>query len=149
MFEAMLRRLAAPAPDPLTEMDARLALAALLVGVARADDDYAGVEIARIEAVLAHRYGLSAPEATALRRQAEILESEAADLVRFTRALKEAVPLGEREALLQAMWSVALADSQRHDAEDSQMRLIARLLGLNDRASAEARQRASRAADGE
>ncbi len=144
MFESLLRRLAAPAPDPLTEMDARLALAALLVGVARADDDYAGVEIARIEAVLAHRYGLSAAEVTALRTQAEILESEAADLVRFTRALKEAVPLNEREALLQAMWSVALVDSQRHDEEDRQMRLIANLLGLNDRASAEARQRAAR-----
>lgn len=145
MFESFLRRLTAPAPAPLPDPEARLALGALLVRLARADGDYAPSEKARIDAVLARRHGLSPEGAAALRAEAEVLEREAPDTVRFTRALKDAVPLAEREALLEAMWSVALADTQRDDAEDQLMRLVSNLLGLSDRASAEARQRAARA----
>ena len=41
MFQDFLSRLIQPAPDPLNDGDARLALTALLVRVARADGDYA------------------------------------------------------------------------------------------------------------
>ncbi|MFN3825235.1 MAG: TerB family tellurite resistance protein [Pseudorhodobacter sp.] len=141
MFEAFLRRLVAPAPAALPDPEARLALGALLVRLARADGDYAPSEKTRIDAILACRHGLTPEEAARLRAEAEVLESEAPDTVRFTRALKEAVPLEDRESLLEAMWSVALADRQRDDEEDRLMRLVANLLGLSDRASAEARQR--------
>lgn len=143
MFAELLRRLAGPAaPDPLGADDARLALAALLVRLARADGDYADVEIARIDAILARRYGLSPFEATALRAEAEHLEAQAPDTVRFTRALKEAVPHDDRLGVLTAMWAVVLADGSRDDLEDSSMRVIANLLGINDRDSALARQAA-------
>ena len=144
MFESFLRRLVAPAPSPLPDPEARLALAALLVRLARADGDYAPSEKARIDAILSRRHGLTPEAAAVLRAEAEALEGEAPDTVRFTRALKDAVPLADREALLEAMWSVALADTQRDDEEDRLMRLVANLLGLSDRASAEARQRAAR-----
>ncbi|MFV0491892.1 MAG: TerB family tellurite resistance protein [Pseudorhodobacter sp.] len=145
MFDALLRRLAGPAPSPLPETEARLALAALLVRLARADGDYAPLEIARIDAVLAHRYALSSEAAGNLRAEAETLEAKAPDTVRFTRALKEAVPLEARAGLLEAMWSVVLTDDHRDDNEDQIMRLVSSLLGLSDRDSAEARQRATRA----
>jgi uncharacterized tellurite resistance protein B-like protein len=45
-----------------------------------------------------------------LRAEAEALEAEAPDTVRFTRALKEAVALEDRADLMVALWSVALAD---------------------------------------
>lgn len=145
MFQALLRRLAAPAASPLPETEARLALAALLVRLARADDDYAQAEIARIETVLARRYDLPPEAARDLRTRAEALEATAPDTVRFTRALKEAVPLEARAGLLEAMWSVVLADRHRDENEDQVMRLVSSLLGLSDRDSAEARQRATRA----
>jgi uncharacterized tellurite resistance protein B-like protein len=88
-------------------------------------------------------YALSPFAAAALRQQAETLESEAPDTVRFTRALKDAVPLDERRALIEALWSVALADGARGDEEDQVIRLTASLLGLTDRESAEARQSAA------
>lgn len=142
MFSDFLRRLTAPAPAPLSDDDARLALAALLVRLARADGDYAAVEIHRIDAILATRYGLSPFETTALRAEAERIEAEAPDTVRFTRALKDAVPHDDRFALLVAMWAVVLADGSRDALEDSYMREIANLLGINDRDSARARQTA-------
>ncbi|MCA8882529.1 MAG: TerB family tellurite resistance protein [Rhodobacteraceae bacterium] len=141
MFGTLLQGLLAPDPAPLTDSDARLALAALLVRVARSDGDYASEEIARIDRILAARYGLSPFEATALRRQAEALEAEAPDTVRFTRAIKDAVPYDDRVAVIEALWDVVLADGTRDDEEDSLLRMVASFLGINDRDSNLARQR--------
>lgn len=140
MFDALLRRLSAP-KAPLPAPEARLALAALLVRLARADGRYATEEVARIDRVLAAREGLSPFAAARLRAEAEGLEADAPDTVRFTRALKETVTLEERAALVEALWSVALADGAREAEEEQLIRLVASLLGLSDRDSALARQR--------
>lgn len=144
MFDTLLRRLLSPGPAPLPAPEAHLALAALLVRVARADGHYAPAEQARIDRVLTRLYAQSPFAAAQLRAEAEQLETEAPDTVRFTRALKGAVPLEDRAGLVQGLWSVALADGGRADEEDQLLRLIANLLGLTDRESAEARQRAER-----
>ena len=144
MFETLLRRLQAPAPPRLPEPDARLALAALLVRIARTDGRYSAEEVARIDRVLSQRYGLGPFEAAKLRTEAETLETEAPDTVRFTRALKAATALEDRAELMVAMWSVVLADGLRDDEEDRLMRLISHLLGLTDVQSAQARHRAAK-----
>lgn len=140
----LLRRLLAPAPERLPEPDARLALATLLVRVARTDGLYAVEEVERIDRVLAHRYRLDPFDAAHLRSEAETVEMEAPDTVRFTRALKEATALEDRADLMTALWSVALADGLREAHEDRLMRLVANLLGLTDVDSALARQKAER-----
>ena len=141
MFADLLRRLAIPGPARLPDPDARLALAALLVRIARSDGSYAGAEVARIDRVLGSRYRLSDAEVQTLRHQAETLETEAPDTVRFTRAIKDAVPYEDREAVIEALWQVALADGHRDQDEDAMLRLVANLLGVSDQASAMARQR--------
>jgi uncharacterized tellurite resistance protein B-like protein len=98
--------------------------------------------------VLGLRLGLAPAAAAALRAEAEAAEAHAPDTVRFTRVLKEAVPYDDRAALIEALWSVALADGERAADEDRLMRMIAPLLGVSDRDSALARQRAARAAGG-
>ena len=128
----ILRRLMAPDPARLPEPDAQLALAALLVRVARSDGLYAAEEVERIDRVLALRHGLDPFAAARLRADAEALEQEAPDTVRFTRALKDAVALEDRAELMVALWSVALADGLREEHEDRLMRLVANLLGLTD-----------------
>jgi uncharacterized tellurite resistance protein B-like protein len=145
MFDKLLKALLAPAPAQLADNDARTALAALLVRVARTDNMYAAEEVERIEAILMQRYGLSPFEAMDLRAQGEALEAQAPDTIRFTRALKDAVPLDDRAALVQALWSVALVDGSRDAGEDQMLRLIANLLGLTDVDSGLARQRAQAA----
>ncbi len=145
MFGEFLKRLTAPSPTPLPDTDARLALAALLVRVARADHHYDGAEIARINQILAARYGLSDEDTEALRTEAEALETEAPDTVRFTRAIKDAVPYEDRLGVVEALWSVALADGGRADEENALLRLTANLLGITDQDSARARHKAARA----
>ena len=134
----------APAPEVLPKPDARLALAALLVRVAKTDGLYAVEEVERIDRVLAHRNHFGPFEATKLRTEAEEIEAAAPDTVRFTQALKAATALEDRAELMEALWSVALADGQRDALEDRLMRMVATLLGLTDVESAKARQRAER-----
>ena len=141
MFESLLRRLLSPSPGILKAPDARLALAALLVRIARTDGAYDEAEVGRIDAVLRARFGLGPFEAAALRGQAEVLETEAPDTVRFTRAIKEHVPYEERIGVVEALWEVVMADGRRDAEEDGLMRLVAPMLGVEDADSALARQR--------
>ena len=144
MFADFLRRLTAPDPEPLPDTDARLALTALLVRIARSDHDYAAAEIAQIDKIISARYSLSASDAATLRAEAETLESEAPDTVRFTRAIKDVVDYENRRAVVEAMWQVVLADGGRADAENALMRLTASLLGVSDMDSNIARKRAEK-----
>lgn len=144
MFGEFLKRLTQPEPAQLPSGDARLALTALLVRIARSDGNYSEAEIAQIDAITEHRYGLSSADAVSLREQCETLESEAPDTVRFTRAIKDAVPYDERHAVVQSLWLVVLADGSRSAEENAIMRLAAGLLGVSDVDSARARQKAAR-----
>lgn len=141
MIDALLRRLTAPDPEPVTGEDARLALAALLVRIAKTDGEYQREEIERIDKVLKTRYDLGPFEVTQLRAEAEALEAEAPDTVRFTRAIKDAVAYEDRAQVVEALWEIVLADGVRDHEEDALMRLVAPMLGINDRDSALARQR--------
>jgi uncharacterized tellurite resistance protein B-like protein len=144
MFADLLRGLLAPAPTRLPQADARLALAALLVRVAKTDGLYAAKEVERIEKMLMTRHGLNAFEVSELMTQAEELETQAPDTVRFTRAIKDAVPIEDRIGIIEALWSVALADGLRDAEEDQLLRLLSNLLGVSDVESSLARRRVER-----
>jgi len=145
MFADFIRRLTAPQPAQLPDADARIAISALLVRVAKADAHYSVEEIRRIDRILATRYGLDPVEAARLRGRAEDLEHEAPDTVRFTRAIKDAVPYEDRLAVIEALWDVALADGEREDHEMALLRLVAPMLGISDQDSAHARRRVTAA----
>lgn len=143
MFDSLLRLLMAPA---LTRHDpeAKLALAALMVRIARADGSYDDEERESIDRALGAQFGLVPAAASILRSEAETLEADSPDTVRFTRVLKESFPLDARAKLMEALWQVVLSDGNRDDDEESLMRLVASLLGLTDVDSALARQRAEK-----
>jgi len=130
--------------ETLDADDARIALAALMVRLARTDGDYADIEITMIDRMLAKRFDLEDSAARALRTEAEELETQAPDTVRFTRLIKEAVPYEDRSGVLEALWAVVLADGHNDHEEHGLMRLVANLLGINDRDSAFARQNAQK-----
>ena len=126
------------------DLPADLAMAALLVEAARADEDYAPEEQAMIDRALSQLLGLSPAQARALREQAEPVQAQAADSVRFTRVVKFALEYDERVALIEAMWRVILTDDVRDPHENALMRRLPPLLGVDDPDSHAARQRASR-----
>ena len=132
--------------ESLSTDDVRLALAALMIRIARSDGDFAASERAVILTAMTERYGLTGTELDALVAEAETLEGKAPDTVRFTRVLKEHVPYEERTALLTTLWSVVLADGERDAEENSLLRMLAQLLGVTDKDSALARQSAEKTA---
>lgn len=144
MFRNLLSRLFTDAPDgsSLNGHDAEVAIAALLVRLARADDRYGAAERQHIDQILARRHGLSSAEAVERRAAAEMIEAEAPDTVRFTRTIKDRIGIADRQDIIAAMWEVAYADGRRSPEEESLVRLVAGLLGISDRDSGLARQRA-------
>ncbi|WP_334066643.1 TerB family tellurite resistance protein [Nereida ignava] len=143
MFAQLLNRLTVDKPAQLADADARLALTGLLVRLAKSDGDYALAEQQRIMSIIQARYGLSGSDAQILKLQAEELEKEAPDTVRFTRAIKDAVAYEDRIAVVEALWTVALADGERDDEEDALLRMVVSFLGVSDIDSNLARQRVS------
>ena len=143
MNEWMRRLLAAPGAGARRPHDERVAMAALLVLAAKADQSYADAEAVVVGQALKARYRLSDAEAAALRAQGEAAEEAAMDHYQFTKAIKEAVPHEAREGVAEALWRVILADSSRDPHEDALMRQLIDRLGLSPLESAQARQRAA------
>lgn len=142
MIADFLKRLTGVNTDePLPLEDARIALGALMVRVARTDNSYTSAEKSRIDRVLIETYGISAPEAEALRADAETAEENAADTVRFTKLIKDAVPYDHRKDVVEALWRVAATDGINSE-EHGLLRLVSNLVGVSDVDSALARQRA-------
>ncbi|MCR6644756.1 MAG: TerB family tellurite resistance protein [Terricaulis sp.] len=141
MLKDLLKRLSGESAAPLPPEDARLAVAALLVIAANADFHYQDTERAMIERVLADRYGLDAAAAKALREEGEAAEAAAMDLYKFTSLIKQTIEYEQRASVLEAMWRVVLADDVREAHEETLMRRITDLLGLDPRESIAARKR--------
>ena len=131
MFERLFPR-RAPEPQPLPQPNAQLALGALLVRVAFADEQYRAAEIGQIDRILAQTFDLNPIDAAKLRAICEKLERDAPGTPEFAAILRQEVDYADRKALGEAMWSVALADGHRHEQEEIQLAAIETALGLTD-----------------
>lgn len=129
MFDRLFPRRPA-APKPLPQPDTQLALGALLVRVAFADETYRAAEIGQIDRILAQSFGIGPIEAAKLRATCEALERDAPETPEFARILREEIAYADRLALGRAMWRVALADGHRHRKEEVQVGVIEAALGL-------------------
>ena len=130
MFERLFSRKKAH-PKPLPQPDAQLALGALLVRVALADREYRAAEVGQIDRILAATFDLKPLDAAKLRATCEALERHAPGTPEFAQILQDEVDYPDRKALGDAMWSVALADGERDDAEEAALTEIETALGLS------------------
>lgn len=131
MFDRLFPR-RAPEPKPLPQPNAQLALGALLVRVALADQTYDAAEIGQIDRILSRTFNLGPIEAAKLRATCEALELDAPGTPEFAEILREEIDYADRKALGDAMWSVALADGHRDEAEEIQLLAIETALGLTE-----------------
>ena len=74
--------------------------------------------------------------------EAKLIEEQAPDTVRFTKSIKEAIAFEDRTALVEDLWVIVLSDNYRDANEDALIRTVVSLLGVSDKDSALARQRA-------
>ena len=118
------------ASDP--EEREQLALASLLVEMARADFDEADAEHAAIIELLAQHFELTHAEAEALVEKAQNSNDSAVCLFDFTRALHQALDAEQRLGVIRLLWQVALADAKLDKYEDYLVRKVADLLYVPD-----------------
>ncbi len=135
MFERILSLLAPgqSKAEPLPEPDARMALGALLVRVAMADEIYLFEEIEQIDRILATAYDLPALEAARLRATSEKLNAATAGYSTEDLAglIRESVDYEHRRETVAALWRVVQADGFTHDSEAQLVSLVQQQLGVS------------------
>jgi uncharacterized tellurite resistance protein B-like protein len=138
IFRGASQKPVAPAPSM------ELAVAALLVEAARADQSYEDREKHLIDSFLWAHFGLDALAAAALRAQAEDAQAAATDVHRFTRVVK-AMAHDDKLRLVEGLWRIVLADGERDSHEDALIRRLCGLIYVSDVNSGDARRRAANA----
>ena len=106
----------------------RLATATLLVEIVRADYQENLTENEMVFAELKRRFGLTEDEALLLVKEAEQEADHSVTLQSFTRLLHERLSLGEKHAVIEMLWRVAMADDHLDKHEDYLVRKLADLL---------------------
>lgn len=114
--------------DP--EHTLRLATAALLVEMARQDEEVHIKERDAAAAALREHFGLSMEEVTTLYALAEAEANEATDYYQFTTLLKEHLSYEQKVQVVELLWRVAAADGYIDRYEEHMVRRIAELLYL-------------------
>ena len=110
------------------ERGLRIATAALLSEVAKADYQEQVAENELIFDLLKDRFGLTAEDAELLQSEGYREAEESVSLQAFTRLLHEVLAEEEKLELVAMLWRVAFADQQLDRYEDHLVRKIADLL---------------------
>lgn len=131
MLTRLLNAFSASVPEPLPVPDEKLALGALMVRVARADDTYALAEISRIDRLLSRHFGLNPVEAAKMRATCEKLDHEAPATEEFARIIRETTRFEARIDALEAMWEVLLADGGPQAEESAVIEAARVAMGLS------------------
>lgn len=108
----------------------KLAVAALLVEVLRADYDVGREERQQVVTSTSRLLGLGLEESEALVAEAERHIDKSHDLYQFTSQINRAYGESEKLLLLEALWRVAHADAIVHKYEEHLIRRVADLLHL-------------------
>ncbi|MCF4164213.1 TerB family tellurite resistance protein [Zavarzinia compransoris] len=125
-------------------MDLPFAAAVLLLEAAAQDDSVDDAELDTIQAILVRRFDLDPEGARTLLATAGKRQAESAQLLRFTRAVKDGMDEAGREQLIEWLWEVIYADGTEHAREANLMRRIAGLIYVEDAVSGAARKRVRR-----
>ena len=134
-------RSSGPEVDHHSHDELQLAAAALLVEAATLDGHYGETEQSAIDQLLREKFALKDEEARSLHDLAVTEQSEANQLLGFTRTIKDRYSLEERIELIEMIWEVVYADGELHDYEANLLRRLGGLLYVSDRERGDARKR--------
>lgn len=155
MIAALKRALADIFNPALAEASAdlghelRLAAAALMVEVMRADHFAADEEERRIIELIRSSYSLDDGETAALLDLARREADAAVSLNSLTRRLTDALTVEERANIVELLWQIAFADGRIDKYEEHLVRRIAELLYVPHAAFIRAKNRAAKLIHGD
>jgi len=111
----------------------QIALAALLVHAAFADDDYQAEEHDNLKKILQNRFDLDADDVDKLIDSAHHEFTDAVDLYSFVRVVNQNFDNDGRQEVVKLLWQVILADGHIDNFEDNLIRKVCHLLGVSPR----------------
>ena len=126
----------------------RLAAAALLFEVVRADAAVKDEERTVMRTAIQSTFGLTEPDAQELMRLAEEESRAAASLFQFTALVDQGFSAEEKKRLVELLWMVSFADTVKAAEEEHIVRKIAGLLHVPHPDFIDAKLRARTKSDG-
>jgi len=124
----------------------KIATAALLIEVMRADRDLKDAERHAVTAAIQERFDLGQEDTSALLRLAEAEADQATDYYQFSALINEHYNAAQKEQVVEQMWQVAAADHEIDRFERTLIHKVADLLHVPRAAQVAARERAQQAA---
>ena len=109
-----------------------LAVALLLLELARSDFEMPEVELAKMRELLAQRYQLDPAQVDQLMRQAQSSGNEAVSLYDYVQALNGRLDAAAKRGLMEMLWQLAYADGRLDKHEEYLLRKLAGLLYVSD-----------------
>ncbi len=106
----------------------RLACAALLIEVSRADYEVTAEEVAAVSRAVRKTFGLSVAETVALIQLAEEEADSATSYHEFTSLINDSYSKEQKIQLLERLWEVVFADAEMEKYEEHLVRKLADLL---------------------
>jgi uncharacterized tellurite resistance protein B-like protein len=128
LFEERVAPEVAKSSSEAREHGLRLAAAALLFEVVRADGTAKDEELTIMRAAVQSTFGLARDEADELVHLAEKASRDAASLYEFTSLVDRELPFDEKKRLVELLWLVAFADAEKDAQEEHIVRRVAALL---------------------
>ncbi|MBV6512092.1 MAG: TerB family tellurite resistance protein [Ignavibacteriales bacterium] len=111
----------------------QLASCAILLGMAKSDDDFSEGEKARIVQILQKTFSLDEFEVEDLIHLSEQQMTDAHGLETFARYINEHYDVDEKFELVKDIWRVVYSDEELHTHEQEMVRKIMLLLNLDNR----------------
>ncbi len=119
-----------PGADPDPEHAIKLAAAALLIEVARADVAIDEAEARVVERLLVDTLGLESAEVAELVALAQAEIAEGASLHQFTHLINQHYGIDDKRRFMEQLWRVAWSDGRVDRYEEHLLRRLAELLHL-------------------
>jgi len=112
-------------------VDLQTALGALLVRMAKCDQHYHPLEIDQIESILSKAYELDQNECARLRSECERYESALDETEDFAIILRDRMDYEDRLTIVDAAWTVLMADHMVRLPEQKTLETIEKTLNIS------------------
>ncbi|RLC15233.1 MAG: hypothetical protein DRI24_11495 [Deltaproteobacteria bacterium] len=119
------------AGDEKTEHDIHVATCALLVELARIDENFTRAEMDAILSILKKKYGLAGEHADALIAEAEKELDNSVDLWQFASLINQNYSNDEKTEIIETLWQVVYVDGKMDQHEHYLMNKLKNLLRLS------------------
>jgi uncharacterized tellurite resistance protein B-like protein len=140
-FESQIQP-AAQVPEVQSDHPLKLATAALLIELIRADFKVEDAERRAVEDAVRRVFDLSLEETTEIIRLAEEEASKSLSIYEFTHLIDRGLPVEKKIYIVELLWRVAFSDAELEQHEEYLIRKIAKLLHVRHEDFIDAKMRA-------